>query len=155
MSKVLVYVDDAKDDLFLFSAACRMAHLRSRLVPIHGGLQAIRYLDRRDIYADRDQFPDPDILLVDVKMPEVDGFEVLQHLRSDPARVAWPVGLLTSSDWPNDIEQARRLGATWYFRKPPDMKVMIEFAATLDACMEQSPAACEAAARLSIFSKPG
>src|SRR5687768_6327114 len=122
MSKVLVYVDDAKDDLFLFAAACRLAHMRSRLIPIHGGLEAIRYLDRSDNYADRDQFPDPDIILVDVKMPEVDGFEILQHLRSDPARVVWPVGLLTSSDWPNDVEQARRLGATWYFRKPPDMK---------------------------------
>jgi len=152
MSKVLLYVDDAKDDLFLFSAACRLSHMRNRLVLLNGGTQAIRYLDRRDAYADRDQFPDADIILLDVKMPEVDGFAVLRHLRSDPARAGWPVGLLTSSDWPGDVEQARKLGATWYFRKPPDMKHLVEFAAIMDGCLEQDPGAREAAARLSIFS---
>ena len=152
MSKVLLYVDDAKDDLFLFSAACRLAHVRSRLVLLNGGQQAIRFLDRRDAYADREQFPDAGITLLDVKMPEVDGFAVLQHLRSDPARAHWPVGLLTSSDWPGDVEHARELGATWYFRKPPDMKHLVEFATIIAGCLEQVPGACEAAARLSIFS---
>jgi CheY-like chemotaxis protein len=151
MSKVILYVDDAKDDLFLFSAACRLAHVSSRLVLLNGGPQAIRYLDRRNAYADREQFPDADIILLDVKMPEVDGFAVLRHLRSNPARAAWPVGLLTSSDWPGDVETARKLGATWYFRKPPDMKHLVEFAAIINGCLEQRPGACAAAGRLSIF----
>src|SRR5947207_12735882 len=99
MSKVLLYVDNSEDDLFLFSAACKMAHVRFQLVQLNGGPKAILYLDRHDIYADRDQFPDPDITLLDVKMPDVDGFAVLRHLRSDPARAAWPVALFTSSYW--------------------------------------------------------
>ena len=151
MSKVILYVDDAKDDLFLFSAACRLAHVRSRLILINGGQQAIRYLDRRDAYADRDRFPDADVILLDVKMPEVDGFAVLRHLRSDPARTGWPVGLLTSSDWPGDVDHARKLGATWYFRKPPDMKHLVEFAGIIEAWLTEAPGAGEATARLSIF----
>jgi CheY-like chemotaxis protein len=151
MSKVLLYVDNSEDDLFLFSAACKMACVRFHVIQLNGGPKAILYLDRRDIYADRDRFPDPDITLLDLKMPEVDGFAVLQHLRSNPARAAWPVALFTSSDWPGDIEQARKLGATWYFHKPPDMKHLVKLAAILDECMEQSPAACEAASCLSIF----
>ena len=152
MAKMILYVDDSKQDLFLFQAACTMAHVRWQPVLLGGGTQAILYLDRRDPYTDRNQFPDADIILLDVKMPDVDGFAVLRHLRSDPARAAWPVGLFTSSDSPGDIEHARKLGATWYFRKPPDMKHLVELVATLDQCMEHSPAALDAAARLSLLS---
>lgn len=152
ISKVLLYVDDSEDDLFLFQAACKLAHARCQLILLSGGEQAVLYLDRSGPYADRNHFPDADIVLLDVKMPDVDGFAVLRHLRSDSARAAGPVGLFTSSDSPGDIERARKLGATWYFRKPPDMKYLVELVAILDQCMERSPAAWEAAARLSILS---
>src|ERR1043166_851138 len=151
MTKVLLYVDDSEDDLLLFRAACTLARARFQLVLLHGGPQAILYLDRRDPYADRDQFPDPDIALLDVKMPGMDGFGVLQHLRSDARRAAWPVGLFTSSDWPGDVERARKLGATWYFHKPPDIGQMIEFITILEGCMHCSPEAHAAAERLSKF----
>src|SRR4026209_316649 len=136
MAKVLLYADNSKDDLFLFQAACKTAHVCWQLVLLNGGAQAILYLDRRDLYADRDQFPDADIILLDVKMPDVDGFAVLRHLRSDPARAARPVGLFTSSDSPGDVEHARKLGVTWFFRKPPDMKYLVELVSILDQCME-------------------
>ena len=153
MPNVLLYVDDSADNLFRFQSACKLVRARCQLVLLSGGQQAIHYLDRREPYADRALFPDPSIVLLDVKMPDVDGFAVLQHLRSDPARMAWPVGLFTSSDWPADIEYARKLGATWYFHKPPDMTQLVEFIATLEECMENFPAGCDAAARLSILSK--
>jgi len=151
MAKVVVYVDDSKQDLFLFQAACKMAQVHWKPVLLSGGTQAVLYLDRRDPYTDRNQFPDADIILLDVKMPDEDGFAVLQHLRSDPARAASRVGLLSSSDSPGDIERARQLGATWYFRKPADMERLVELVGSLDQCMEPSPAALDAAARLAIL----
>ncbi|HKX62758.1 MAG TPA: response regulator [Verrucomicrobiae bacterium] len=152
MSKVLVYVDDSPDDLFLFQSACKLAEVRLDLVMIEGGAEAIRYLDGTDRYADRTQFPEPDIVLLDLKMPGVDGFAVLRHLRSDPARAEWPVGLLTSSDWPGDIEQAWEMGATWYFLKPPDMARLIEFVTVLDECLHDATACLRVETRLSKFS---
>jgi CheY-like chemotaxis protein len=152
MRKVLAYVDDSPDDLFLFRAACKLAEVRLNLVMIEGGAEAIRYLDRTDQYADRTQFPEPDIVLLDLKMPGVDGFAVLRHLRSDPARAECPVGLLTSSNWPGDIEQAREIGATWYFLKPPDMARLIEFVTVLDECLHDATACPKVETRLSEFS---
>jgi two-component system response regulator len=152
-AKVLVYVDDSPDDLFLFRSACKLAKARFQLVEIRGGLEAMLYLNRGGRYADREQFPDPDILLLDLKMPDIDGFALLRHVRANSAQTKFPVGLLTSSSWPADIQQARDLGATWYFSKPPDMARLIEFVGVLDECLSNPEVCPDVETRLSKFSR--
>jgi CheY-like chemotaxis protein len=138
MTRIVAYVDDSKDDLFLFQSACKLAHVHFQTVTIEGGSEAILYLNHSGRYADRELYPEPDMVLLDLKMPGVDGFTVLRHLRSDPARIDCPVGLFTSSCWPGDIEEAGDLGANWYFLKPPDMNRLIEFVRALDESLAHS-----------------
>ena len=142
MSRILAYIDDSPDDLFLFRSACKLAGIEWEPLLIEGGSEAIGYLDRRGKYSDRAKFPDAQMVLLDVKMPGIDGFDVLRHLRSNPSHANRPVGLLTSSNLPVDIENARALGATWYFLKPPDMHHLIEFVKLIDECL-CDPKTCE------------
>ena len=151
MPKVLVYVDDSDDDLFLFQAACRIARVRFALVPLRGGQEALRYFDRAGHYADRTEFPEPDAILLDIKMPEVDGFAVLRHLRGVETLATVPVGMLTASDWPGDVQAAKELGATWFFLKPPEMKAMIELAGQMDGYLHDDVSATDAMVRASKF----
>ena len=117
----IILVDDSDDDVFLFKRALT-AHPRLQLI-WHGqdGNEAIEYLNGSGKFADRDQYPWPDVVVLDLKMPGVDGFQVLQWMQG---KANMPVALvLSSSDLPEDKQRAAQLGATMYTTKPfePDM----------------------------------
>ena len=145
MPKVITYVDDSPDDLFLFEVACKMGEVGLKALKIEGGVEAMAYLERAGKYSEVARFPEPDLLLLDLKMPRIDGFDVLHRIRTDPQRVKLPVALMTSSCLPNDIERAKELGATWYFVKPTGLDGLIDFVQLLEKCLSH-PEQCKTGA---------
>jgi CheY-like chemotaxis protein len=114
-AKILV-ADDSEDDLFLLTRAFEKAGLKHLLVAVPDGEQAIEYLE--------DELC-PDLLLLDLKMPKVTGFEVLAWIRGKPEFNGLPIIVLSASDLPEDRERAKKLGATDYFVKSLDPRGMI------------------------------
>jgi CheY-like chemotaxis protein len=117
--KVLL-VDDSEDDRALFQLAFRRAGTKMELLaPVDDGDDAISYLSGAAIYADRDQHPYPQVLVLDLKMPGRSGFEVLEWLRQQAKRPL--IIVLSGSDHRTDIERALSLGADFYQIKPPGL----------------------------------
>lgn len=124
--KVLV-ADDSTDDRFLLQSAMRRA-TRLRVVgEVADGSEVIAYLKGRDAYADRARYPLPDLLLLDLKMPQMDGFEVLEWMRTQPFP-ALTVVVLTDSMQAEHIKRALDLGADLFQVKPranPEREAMV------------------------------
>src|SRR5436853_407739 len=95
---VVLLVDDSEDDLFLIQRAIEGAGLRNRIVKLRDGEEALAYFGGVGKYADREKYPVPGLVLLDLKMPKMDGFEVLSSIRQQPAYRDLPVVVLTSSD---------------------------------------------------------
>ena len=114
---VLLAEDNATDEM-LFRRALKKAGITSRLEVAMDGQQAIDYLAGEKEYADREKFPLPHLLILDIKMPKRSGLEVLRWLREQPEYTGLPVVMLTSSDLDRDILEAYQLGANGFFRKP-------------------------------------
>lgn len=116
-----ILVDDSEDDVLLFQK-CLVRHPRLQLVwRGEDGNQAIEYLSGSGRFADRDQYPWPDVMVLDLKMPARDGFEVLQWMQG---KANMPlVVVLSTSDLPEDKLRAAQLGAAMYQAKPfqPEM----------------------------------
>ena len=112
----IILVDDSDDDVFMFQKAL-VRHPRLQLVwRGEDGNQAIEYLNGSGKFADRDQYPWPELLVLDLKMPGRDGFEVLQWIQN---KANMPLALvLSTSDLPEDKLRATELGATMYQAKP-------------------------------------
>jgi CheY-like chemotaxis protein len=100
--KTLLFVDDDPNDRYLVEMGCAMAHVSFLLKTVASGVEAIRYLNAEGEFADRVEHPLPDLIFLDLKMPEMDGFQVLRWIRSHPATrmtplAATPTGPITSS----------------------------------------------------------
>lgn len=123
---MILLVEDDPDDLFLMERAL----LKTRLsVPLHhakNGQEAIDYLQAVGPYSDRSRFPLPALILLDLKMPFVDGFEVLFWLKQNPALHHFPVIVLTSSLEESDRQKALELGARGFFIKPPTRESLLQ-----------------------------
>jgi CheY-like chemotaxis protein len=115
----------------LLKAAFRQARLGHRLTHLHDGNQIITYLKGADPFQDRDAFPFPDLLMLDLKMPQADGFEVLAILRNRP-EIRLPVVIFSASGAQEDMQTAFGLGAAEYFVKPVSLTAMAELAKALD-----------------------
>jgi two-component system response regulator len=114
---LLVAEDDENDFLFL-GLALTKANFVIDLRRVSNGDQAIEYLAGENHFADRDAHPLPQLILLDLKMPNADGFDVLIWLRNHDTLKNLPAVVLSNSDNPGDIQQARALGATAYLVKP-------------------------------------
>lgn len=115
---VILVVDDNEDDAFFMKRAFAEAKLPNSLHIVASGEEAIDYLSGRNAFSDREKFPLPDLIFLDLKMPGIDGFGVLSWLREQhQSRV--PVAVLTSSPEEIDVKRARELGADCYLLKPP------------------------------------
>jgi CheY-like chemotaxis protein len=117
---VILLAEDDEDDILLFRTACREAGITNPLHVVRDGEEAIAYLKGVGRYSCRVEFPLPSLLLLDLKMPQTNGFEVLQWIRSEPELRALRVVVLTSSDEPRDIEEACHLRANSFLVKPKD-----------------------------------
>ena len=108
------------NDIFLVKRAFKIAHLENPLQVVTDGEEATRYLSGEGKYADRDAFPLPKLIVMDIKMPRMTGFEVLEWIKHDGKIRRIPVVIVSSSDRPQDIDRAYELGANAYMVKPMD-----------------------------------
>jgi CheY-like chemotaxis protein len=130
--QIILLAEDDPDDAELIRAAFRRAKMPQVLYWVGDGEEAISYLSGENGFVNRDKFPLPSVLLLDLKMPRKNGFEVLQWIRSHPTWAKLPVVILTSSDEPSDIKRAYECGATSYLTKSASFKNVLELLSTLN-----------------------
>src|ERR1017187_8250988 len=118
LPQTVLYVEDSEDDFLLFKLASRKCGTPFSLQHAADGERAIAYLSGEGDYADREEYPFPDLVFLDLKMPRLDGFEVLEWIRSNPATRTLPVVVLAGSSFRADIRRALELGANSYAAKP-------------------------------------
>ena len=118
--KVILLVEDHPDDEELTMRALAKNNIKNEVVIARDGVQALEYLFGTGAYAGRDMDVMPEIILLDLKLPKVDGLEVLRRLRADDRTKFLPVVILTSSKEEQDVVKSYQLGANSYVRKPVD-----------------------------------
>jgi two-component system, response regulator len=116
--KIILLVEDNPDDEELTSMALSESNILNKVIVAHDGVEALDYLFGTGTYAGRDLSQTPQIVLLDLKLPKLDGLEVLKRMRADPHTQFIPVVVLTSSNEEEDIFSSYRFGANSYVRKP-------------------------------------
>ncbi|SRR6266536_3199027 len=119
---VFLLVEDDKNDVFLVQREFKSAPGNLRLEAVRDGVEAIRYLEGQGDYANRSNFPLPQVILLDLKMPRIDGFQFLEWVRRrapNPLRTI-PVVVMSSSSESIDVTRAYVLGVNSYMVKPID-----------------------------------
>jgi CheY-like chemotaxis protein len=114
----IMVVDDDPNDLFLIERAFRAIGVKDPIHTINGGLNAIAYIKGEGQFSDRKVYAYPTFITTDLKMPEADGFAVLEHLKNNPEWAVIPTVVLTSSQDLDDIKKAYMLGCSSYHVKP-------------------------------------
>lgn len=117
---VILLVEDNPDDEALTLHAFQQQHLANRVVVVRDGVQALDYLFGRGAHVGRDLARVPAVVLLDLKLPRVDGLEVLRQVRANERTRFQPVVVLTSSAEERDVVESYRLGCNSYVRKPVD-----------------------------------
>lgn len=124
--KVILLVEDNPDDVVLTLRALKKNNIMNQVVVAKDGVEALDYLFGTGRYEGRDVNDRPQIILLDLKLPKVDGLEVLKRLREDERTRLLPVVILTSSKEQHDLIEGYSLGANSYIRKPVDFNQFIE-----------------------------
>ncbi|MDR3573453.1 MAG: response regulator [Anaerolineaceae bacterium] len=132
--KIILLVEDNPSDIGLTQRALRKSHVANELVVVEDGKEALDYLFGAGAYESRDprQQQLPALILLDLKLPKMDGFEVLKRIRSDPRTRRLPVVMLTTSSEEQDIGTSYDLGVNSYIRKPVDFIQFAEAIQQLD-----------------------
>ena len=123
---VILLVEDNEDDVALTLRALQRNNIKNEVVVARDGVEALDYLWGTGTYAGRDISQMPQVILLDLKLPKVDGLEVLRRLRSDERTKLLPVVILTSSKEQQDLVEGYSLGANSYVRKPVDFNQFVE-----------------------------
>jgi two-component system response regulator len=116
----ILLVEDNPDDEALALRAFAKINITNKIVIARDGVEALNYLFATGIYADRDAAECPSVVLLDLKLPRMDGLEVLRRIRENEITKILPVVILTSSKEEQDMVQGYHLGANSYVRKPID-----------------------------------
>ena len=116
--KTILLVEDDPNDVVLTIRALEKSNILNQVIVARDGAEALDYLFGTGTYAGRDPSVMPEVILLDLKLPKVDGLEVLARLRADEQTELLPVVVLTSSKEDRDVVQSYRLGANSYVRKP-------------------------------------
>ncbi len=122
----ILLVEDNPDDEALTIRAFDKNNIRNDVVVAHDGVEALDYLFGTGTYAGRDATEAPSVVLLDIKLPKIDGLEVLRRLRADERTKFTPVVILTSSKEEQDLVRGYSLGANSYVRKPVDFGEFME-----------------------------
>ena len=123
---VILLVEDNADDEALTLRALQKHHLANAVVVARDGEEALEFLFAKGRHAGRDAAQRPQVVLLDLKLPKVDGLEVLRRIRADERTRLTPVVVLTSSNEQRDIVQAYGLGTNSYVRKPVNFNEFME-----------------------------
>jgi two-component system response regulator len=124
-TKVILLVEDNPDDVALTLRALKKSKIMNEVVVAQDGVEALEYLFGTGKYAGRDTKVLPQVVLLDLKMPRMDGLEVLQRVRSDERTKLMPVVVLTTSSEDKDRVESYKLGANSYIRKPVDFEQFV------------------------------
>ena len=124
--KVILLVEDNPDDELLTLRALRKNHVGNEVHVAHDGAEALDFLFGTGSYAGRDTRVQPQLILLDLKLPKIDGLEVLQRLRADPRTQLIPVVILTTSREESDLVAGYRAGVNSYIRKPVEFEEFSE-----------------------------
>ena len=124
--QVILLVEDNADDEALTLRALKKNNITNKVVVARDGVEAVDYLFGTGSYAGRDPQDLPRIVLLDLKLPKLNGFEVLEKLRADQRTRLLPVIILTASKEQRDIVHGYALGANSYVRKPVDFEQFVE-----------------------------
>jgi CheY-like chemotaxis protein len=130
LTNILV-VDDSANDVFLLEQAFKKAAATSRLYSVSDGIDARAYLKGEREFSDRAVHPFPDLLLLDLNMPRMNGFEFLQWLRADDDCCQLVIYVLSASARDGDVHRAYQLGANSYVVKPSRMDELVSFVAAM------------------------
>ncbi len=131
IDRTILLVEDNPDDVELTLRALKQYHVKNQIVVVRDGAEALDYLFATGAYTDRDTSAIPAVVLLDLKLPKVDGLEVLQRMRADERTKLVPVVVLTSSKEEQDMVNSYKFGANSYVRKPVDFTEFIEAARQL------------------------
>lgn len=130
MLKPILLVEDDKRDLELTLMALERSQLANEVITVRDGAQALAYLHQEGEFADRGT-GNPAVILLDLKLPKVDGLEVLEQVRANPSLRSVPVVMLTSSQQESDVLRSYELGVNAYVVKPVDFKQFVSAIADL------------------------
>jgi two-component system response regulator len=130
-NKVILLVEDNPDDEALTVRALKKSNIANEVVVAHDGAEALDYLFGEGAHAGRDVTRMPQVVLLDLNLPKLDGLGVLRRIRADPRTRLLPVVILTSSNEEQDRVNGYGLGANSYVRKPVDFDAFVTAAAQL------------------------
>jgi two-component system response regulator len=119
-NKIILLVEDDPDDEALTLRALEKSNILNEVVVARDGVEALDYLFGEGSYSGRDTSVMPELTLLDLKLPKIDGLEVLRRIRADKRTKLLPVVILTSSKEERDLTRGYNLGANSYIRKPVD-----------------------------------
>ncbi|MFQ5923638.1 MAG: response regulator [Anaerolineales bacterium] len=122
----ILLVEDNPDDVELTLHALRKNNLSNKIEVVRDGAEALEFVFATGAYSERRSEDGPKVVLLDLKLPKVDGLEVLKRIKSDPRTKAFPVVVLTSSREERDIVESYELGVNSYIQKPVDFKQFSE-----------------------------
>ncbi len=129
--RTILLVEDNPDDVELTLRALRQYNVKNEIAVVRDGAEALDYLFATGAYSDRDTTTMPAVVILDLKLPKVDGLEVLQRIRADERTKLVPVVILTSSNEEQDMINGYKFGANSYVRKPVDFTEFVEAARQL------------------------
>lgn len=124
--KPILLVEDNPDDVELTTRALEKSRISNELVVARDGVEALDYIYGRGIFAGRDHDAMPQVILLDLNMPRMDGLEFLRRIRADEKTRLLPVVVLTTSNDDRDKIESYKLGANSYVRKPVDFNQFVE-----------------------------
>jgi CheY-like chemotaxis protein len=123
----ILHVEDSQEDLILFGRACNAAGLPTVFHTVEDGRRAMSYLKGEDEFGDRAQHPFPDLIILDLNLPGMDGFEFLKWLKKESG-LSLPVLVFTVSGSAEDKAKALAAGATGFFVKPKEFETLVRLA---------------------------
>lgn len=124
--KMILLVEDNPDDEALTLRALKKNNIGNQLHVVRDGAEALEFMFCTGAYADRDPREKPAVILLDLKLPKIDGLEVLRRIRTDERTQRQPVVILTSSNEQQDLVTSYNLGVNSYVRKPVDFSEFID-----------------------------
>ncbi len=125
LTGTVLIVDDEENDAFFLKDALRKAGILSPIQTVANGRLALDYLSGSGDFADRRNYPLPSVVFLDLKLPQVNGLEILKWIREEPSLPSMVVVVLTSSSLDEDIDRAYRLGANSYVVKPSSREKLV------------------------------
>lgn len=134
--QIFLYAEDSENDVLLLKSAIAKADLPVELNTVEDGEEVIRYLSGEGPFSDRRKYPVPTLMLLDIKLPKKDGFQVLQWLRRQPHLKRMVVIVLTASRRQEDVDRAHEAGANAVLVKPARIDELVDMVGNLSAWVE-------------------